>query len=309
MDMHKSVLLDETLEALQIKADGIYVDGTFGRGGHSAAILQQLGEQGRLLAVDRDPEAIRHGREQFGDDPRFELVYGNFSSLGELVEARGWMGKVDGILLDLGVSSPQLDDAERGFSFLRDGPLDMRMNHEQGLSAAEWLATAKADDIARVFKEYGEERYAKRIARAIVEYRDSHGAFTRTGALAEVIAKAHPRWEKDKNPATRCFQAIRIHVNRELEEVDKVLALVPSLLARGGRLAVISFHSLEDRRVKNFIRKQSRGDEFPPDLPVTADMLKPAMRHIGKAVRAGEAELAENPRARSAVLRIAERLN
>lgn len=304
---HRPVLLDEVLEALNIRPDGIYLDGTFGRGGHSEAILARLNDNGRLLAVDKDPQAISVAQQRFAGDPRFSIVRGSFTMLGQEVESRGWKGKVDGILLDLGVSSPQLDDAQRGFSFRQDGPLDMRMDPDSGISAAEWLNTAKEEEIARVLKEYGEERFAKRIARAIVQQRMQQPIST-TGRLAKIVAEANPKWEKDKNPATRSFQAIRIYINAELEELEKVLNQSVDMLAPGGRLAVISFHSLEDRRVKRFIRDEARGGDFPPDLPLTDTQLNRRLRAVGKDIRAGKKELAVNPRARSAVLRVAERL-
>jgi len=304
---HRPVLLDEVLAALNIRPEGIYLDGTFGRGGHSAAILQQLNDNGRLLATDKDPQAVEVARQRFASDKRFSIVQGSFTMLGQEVEKRGWKGKVDGILLDLGVSSPQLDDPQRGFSFHRDGPLDMRMDPESGVSAAEWLATAKEAEIAQVLKEYGEERFAKRIARAIVQQREM-SPITTTGQLAKIVAEANPKWEKDKNPATRSFQAIRIFINSELDELEQTLAQSVDLLAPGGRLAVISFHSLEDRRVKRFIRDEARGGEFPPDLPVTEAQFNRRLRAVGKDIRAGQEELAVNPRARSAVLRVAERL-
>lgn len=304
---HRPVLLDEVLEALNIRPDGVYLDGTFGRGGHSEAILDQLNENGRLLAMDKDPQAIAEAERRFAGDPRFSIVRGSFTMLGEEVESRGWKRKVDGILLDLGVSSPQLDDARRGFSFRHDGPLDMRMDPESGISAAEWLNSAKEEEIARVLKEYGEERFAKRIARAIVQQRVLE-PITTTGRLARIVADANPKWEKDKNPATRSFQAIRIYINAELEELEKVLSQSVEMLAAGGRLAVISFHSLEDRRVKRFIRDEARGGDFPPDLPVTDTQLNRRLRAVGKDIRAGREELAANPRSRSAVLRVAERL-
>ena len=305
---HRPVLLDEVLEALNIRPDGVYLDGTFGRGGHSEAILAQLSENGRLLAVDKDPQAITVAQQRFAGDPRFSIVRGSFTMLGQEVESRGWKGKIDGILLDLGVSSPQLDDAQRGFSFRQDGPLDMRMDPDSGISAAEWLNTAKEEEIARVLKEYGEERFAKRIARAIVQQRMQQPIST-TGRLAKIVAEANPKWEKDKNPATRSFQAIRIYINAELEELEKVLSQSVEMLAPGGRLAVISFHSLEDRRVKRFIRDEARGGDFPPDLPLTDTQLNRRLRAVGKDIRAGKKELAVNPRARSAVLRVAERLS
>ncbi|MBE0509702.1 MAG: 16S rRNA (cytosine(1402)-N(4))-methyltransferase RsmH [Chromatiales bacterium] len=305
---HRPVLLDEVLAALAIRADGIYLDGTFGRGGHSAAILERLGEQGRLLASDKDPQAIAVAEQRFAEDARFSIVQGSFTRLAELVAERGWQGKVDGILLDLGVSSPQLDDPQRGFSFRGDGPLDMRMDPTSGISAAQWLNQAEEAAIAQVLKEYGEERYAKRIARAIVKSRIEQGPIGNTARLAKLVAEANPSWERDKHPATRSFQAIRIFINRELEELEAVLEQCLAMLAPGGRLAVISFHSLEDRLVKRFIRDQARGGDFPPDLPISEAQLQRRLRPIGKDVRAGEAELARNPRARSAVLRVAERL-
>lgn len=305
---HRPVLLDEVLDGLAIRADGIYLDGTFGRGGHSAALLERLGEQGRLLAMDKDPQAVATARRRFADEPRFEIVQGSFTRLGDEARQRGWLGRVNGIMLDLGVSSPQLDDPTRGFSFRGDGPLDMRMDPTSGQSAAEWINSASDSDIARVLKDYGEERHAKRIARAIVKSRTEEGAIINTARLASVVAAANPSWERDKHPATRSFQAIRIFVNGELDELEQVLAMSLEILATGGRLAVISFHSLEDRLVKRFIRDQARGGDFPPDLPIRDAQLQRRLRAIGKDIRAGEAELAVNPRARSAVLRVAERL-
>jgi len=303
---HKAVLLDESLAALSIQPAGIYVDGTFGRGGHSGAILQQLGPEGRLLAVDKDPEAIVSA-QQFAADERFSIMRGSFAELSELASTVGISGQINGLLLDLGVSSPQLDDAERGFSFSQDGPLDMRMDPDSGQSAAAWLARAEAGDIAKVLKEYGEERFAKRIARAIVAAREEQ-AITTTSRLADIVSKANPAWERGKHPATRSFQAIRIFINRELDDLLTCLDQVISLLAVGGRLVVISFHSLEDRIVKRFIRNLARGDHFPPGVPVTQDQVKPRMKMIGKAIRSGQQELADNVRARSATLRVAEKL-
>jgi 16S rRNA (cytosine1402-N4)-methyltransferase len=305
---HASVLLDQCIQGLAIRAEGIYMDGTFGRGGHSAAILAELGPEGRLYAVDKDASAVAHGRERFASDPRFRIAQRSFAELLEYAREEGVAGRVDGLLLDLGVSSPQLDDAGRGFSFMQDGPLDMRMNRDAGQSAADWLAEASAAQITRVLKEYGEERFAKRIARAIVKSCQEHGAITTTAQLAKVVAEANPKWERDKNPATRSFQAIRIYINRELDDLDAFLALAVELLAPGGRLAIISFHSLEDRRVKRFIREQAKGDDFPPDLPVMESQLKRRLKPVGKAIRASRAELAENPRARSAVLRVAQKV-
>ena len=305
--IHQTVLLREAVEALAPSAEGLFVDATFGRGGHSRLILERLGEQGRLLGIDRDPRAVETAEKEFGDDGRFSMERARFDALASLVEARGWSGRVAGVLMDLGVSSPQLDDPERGFSFLRDGPLDMRMDPDHGVSAAAWLARAEADEIARVLKEYGEERYAKRIARAIVRERAELPIET-TRRLAEVVSAANPAWEKGKHPATRAFQAIRIQVNGELEALEAALEQAVEVLAPGGRLVVISFHSLEDRMVKRFIRRQQRGAELPPDLPVTVDQMGGTLRALGKAVKAGREEVAANPRSRSAVMRVAERL-
>ncbi|NOR51593.1 MAG: 16S rRNA (cytosine(1402)-N(4))-methyltransferase RsmH [Gammaproteobacteria bacterium] len=305
---HKPVLLQEAVDGLSIKPSGIYLDGTFGRGGHSAEIFKHLNEEGRLLATDRDPEAVATAIDRFGGDSRFTIVRANFTDLYNECEKRGWLGKVDGILLDLGVSSPQLDDSERGFSMRENGPLDMRMDPDSGMSAAEWLEKAKANEIAGVLKKYGEERFAKRIAGAIVAHRDEHGPFTDTATLSKVISEANPKWERERHPATRSFQAIRIEINAELKAIELFLESVLELLAPGGRLVVISFHSLEDRRIKRFMRDLARGDDFPPDLPITADQIQPTMKLIGRAVRASKEELERNPRARSAVMRVAERM-
>ncbi|PST87822.1 16S rRNA (cytosine(1402)-N(4))-methyltransferase [Photobacterium sp. NCIMB 13483] len=309
---HVSVLLNESVDGLAIKPDGIYIDGTFGRGGHSRLILSKLGENGRLYGIDRDPQAIAEAQKI--DDPRFEIIYGPFSGMEKYMQERDLIGRVDGVLLDLGVSSPQLDDAERGFSFMRDGPLDMRMDPTSGMSAAEWLAEADADDIAWVLKEFGEERFAKRIARGIVDYRENPDKepLTRTRELASLIAEVSPFRDKHKHPATRSFQAIRIYINSELEEIDTALHGAMHTLASGGRLSVISFHSLEDRMVKRFIRKQSKGPDVPAGLPLTEDQIKALgcadMKPIGKAIKPSQNELGYNTRARSSVLRLAERL-
>ncbi|MFW0699561.1 16S rRNA (cytosine(1402)-N(4))-methyltransferase RsmH [Pantoea sp.] len=304
---HTTVLLDEAVNGLNIREDGIYIDGTFGRGGHSRLILSQLGEKGKLIAIDRDPQAIAAAAEI--TDPRFSIIHGPFSALAEYVSERELVGKIDGILLDLGVSSPQLDDAERGFSFMRDGPLDMRMDPSRGHSAAEWLLHAEEADIAFVLKTYGEERFAKRIARAIVE-RNREQPMTRTRELAEVISIAMPVKDKFKHPATRSFQAIRIWINSELEEIDIALKGAVEVLAPQGRLSVISFHSLEDRLVKRFMRDQSRGPQVPPGIPMTEHQLRALggreLKLLGK-MSPGDAEVSENPRARSSVLRIAEK--
>ncbi len=304
---HTSVLLDEAVNGLNIRPDGIYIDGTFGRGGHSRLILSQLGPEGRLLAIDRDPQAIEAAKAI--DDPRFSIVHGPFSDLAQYVHERELAGKIDGVLLDLGVSSPQLDDPERGFSFMRDGPLDMRMDPSRGYSAAEWLMKAEADDIAWVLKTFGEERFAKRIARAIVD-RNREQPMTRTKELADLIANASPFREKHQHPATRSFQAIRIYINSELEEIERALDGAHEVLAPDGRLSVISFHSLEDRIVKRFIRQHSRGPQVPAGIPMTEAQLQSlggrTLKSLGKMMPS-EAEVAENPRARSSVLRFAAR--
>ena len=304
---HQPVLLAEVLTGLSIKPDGIYVDGTFGRGGHAGAILAVLGPEGRLLAMDRDPEAIRSAEQQFGDDPRFEIEQGAFTMLSNMIAQRQLQGRVNGLLLDLGVSSPQLDDASRGFSFSEDGPLDMRMDPASGISAAKWLETASESEISRVLKTYGEERFSRRIARSIVETRHETPLQT-TRQLAGLVAAAVPVREKNKHPATRSFQAIRIFINSELDEIAAVLDQVIEVLAPQGRLAVISFHSLEDRIVKRFIRDEYRGEQAPLEFPLAGMDYVPRLKPVGKAIRAGEAELNVNPRARSAVLRVAERL-
>ncbi|HHI94700.1 MAG TPA: 16S rRNA (cytosine(1402)-N(4))-methyltransferase RsmH [Gammaproteobacteria bacterium] len=306
---HQPVLFEEVLMALAIRPDGIYVDGTFGRGGHAGAILERLGPQGQLLAIDKDPQAVAVAKDRFGADSRFSIAQGSFTELGRLVQEKGWQaGGVDGVLLDLGVSSPQLDDPERGFSFRHDGDLDMRMDPESGQSAAQWLARADEYDIRRVLREYGEEKFAKRIAHAIVKAREETPIST-TRQLATLIAEASPVHEKGKDPATRSFQAIRIFINGELDDLKQCLPQALDVLRPGGRLAVISFHSLEDRIVKRLLRKEARGDDFPPDLPIPQSALSPRIRLVGKAVRAREQEIAANPRARSAVLRVAERIS
>ncbi|CAG21529.1 16S rRNA (cytosine(1402)-N(4))-methyltransferase RsmH [Photobacterium profundum] len=309
---HISVLLHESVDGLAIKPDGIYIDGTFGRGGHSRLILSHLGENGRLYGIDRDPQAIAEA--QTIDDPRFSIIHGPFSGMAQYMEERDLIGRVDGVLLDLGVSSPQLDDAERGFSFMRDGPLDMRMDPTSGISAAEWLAEAEADDIAWVLKEFGEERFAKRIARGIVEHRENPDKkpLTRTKELAALISDVSPFRDKHKHPATRSFQAIRIYINSELDEIETALNGAVKVLAPQGRLSVISFHSLEDRMVKRFIRKNSKGPEVPAGFPLTEDQIKALgsadLKMASKAIKPSKDELGDNKRARSSVLRLAERL-
>jgi len=297
----------EVLDGLDIRPDGIYIDCTFGRGGHSKAILEQLGVEGRLYALDQDPDAEEAGRVLERDEQRFGFERGSFAMLGLFAKRRGLSGKVNGILFDLGVSSPQLDDARRGFSFLRDGPLDMRMDTQSGTSAAQWLSEASMEEIAGVLWKYGEERFSRRIAAAIVRQRETRPLET-TAQLADLVAGAVPFREKHKHPATRSFQAIRIAINHELDALESALESVIDVLAAGGRLVVISFHSLEDRIVKRFMRDMSRGDDFPPDLPVTVRQLNPRIRTVGKALRPAPGEVEANPRARSAVLRVAERL-
>lgn len=303
---HITVLLHEAVDGLDIKSDGIYIDGTFGRGGHSGLILDRLGENGRLLAIDRDLQA-QQSAKKFEQDPRFEFFHQNFASIVPLLEQKGLVGMVDGILLDLGVSSPQLDQAERGFSFLKDGPLDMRMDTSQGLSAADWLAVAGVDEIRRVLKEYGEEKFATRIARAIVEKRQREMISTTT-QLAKIVDEACPVKDKFKHPATRSFQAIRIFINDELGELERTLEITPNILKPSGRLSVISFHSLEDRKVKRFIKQKSRGDNLPKGLPIMDSELNREFKTIGKATKASRDEIEANTRSRSAVLRVAERL-
>ncbi|PJC84929.1 16S rRNA (cytosine(1402)-N(4))-methyltransferase [Vibrio sp. HA2012] len=309
---HISVLLNESIDGLAIKPDGIYIDGTFGRGGHSRKILSHLGENGRLYSIDRDPTAIAEARKI--DDPRFTIIHGPFSGIAEYAQEQGIAGKVDGVLLDLGVSSPQLDDAERGFSFMKDGPLDMRMDPTSGVSAADWLQEADIDDITWVLREFGEERFARRIARAIIEHREDEEKepLTRTSQLAKLIADVSPSREKKKHPATRSFQAIRIYINSELEEIDTALQGALKILAPQGRLSVISFHSLEDRMVKRFMRKESKGPEVPHGIPLTEEQIKAlgsaALKTVGKAIKPSKAEVDVNSRSRSSVLRVAEKL-
>lgn len=303
---HVPVMAHEAVEALEIKSGGVYVDGTFGRGGHSRLILQRLGEAGRLIAMDRDPDAIRAGEAL--QDARLTLVQSRFSQLDEVLDRLG-VGKVDGVLLDLGVSSPQLDDATRGFSFRFDAPLDMRMDPGSGLSAADWLASADEGEICEVIRTYGEERFAKSIARALVAARQTE-PIRSTAQLAQIIAGTVRKREPGQHPATRSFQAIRIYLNRELEELKAILPHCVERLKPGGRLAVISFHSLEDRIVKRFMRAEAQGEQAPARLPIRAAMLRPGrMKLVGRAQHASDAEVAANPRARSAVLRVAERLD
>ncbi len=304
---HDTVLLQEAVEALNIQSSGIYVDGTYGRGGHSALILGQLGTQGHLVVTDKDPTAIAHARLQYAEDARVAVWHGSFCEFPEALIVAGLGNRIDGLLLDLGVSSPQIDDAERGFSFMRDGPLDMRMNTAAGDSAAEWLARAPEAEIADVLWRYGEEKFSRHIARKIVSVRIQTPLVT-TLQLADLIADVVRKREPGKHPATRSFQAIRIKVNRELEDVELCLRQAVAQLAPGGRLVVISFHSLEDRIVKHYLREVSTPPALPRGLPVMPQQVQPPMRLVGKAVRAGDEEVANNVRSRSAIMRIAERV-
>ena len=301
--VHATVLLNEAVEALQIKPDGIYVDGTFGRGGHSRLILEKLGPPGKLIALDKDPMAIEEA--QAIGDTRFQIVHSGFEHLSEILRNLG-IAKVDGVLLDLGVSSPQLDDAQRGFSFRFDAPLDMRMDTSRGETAAQWLATVDEGLLGEVISDYGEERFARKIARALVASRKESPILT-TRQLGEIVAQNVHSREPGKNPATRTFQAIRIYINRELEELESVLPQCMGHLTIGGRMAVISFHSLEDRIVKRFMRNMAQGDKLPRNLPIRAAEIPLAnLRLVGKAIHPSEQEMKINPRARSAVLRVAE---
>jgi 16S rRNA (cytosine1402-N4)-methyltransferase len=300
---HAPVLRNAAIDALAIRADGCYVDATFGRGGHAGEILGRLGEEGKLIAIDRDPEAAAAAAVLFAADARARFVRAPFSELDRHVAP----ASVDGILFDLGVSSPQLDEARRGFSFMRDGPLDMRMDPEEGASAADFLARADEREIAAVIASLGEERHAKRIARAIVVARASAPVAT-TGRLAGIVAAAVPGREPGRHPATRTFQALRIHVNDELGELERALPRAVAALAPRGRLVVIAFHSLEDRIVKRFMRAASREDPAWAGLPSVPAGARPRLKHVGRAVFADESEIARNPRARSAVMRVAERL-
>lgn len=300
---HYSVMLEEAIEALVIQPEGCYVDGTFGRGGHSRAILNRLGATGHLLAIDQDPEAVAWA-EQHIQDPRFSIVHGNFAQLEEIVAWHGWQGQVDGILLDIGVSSPQLDQPERGFSFLREGPLDMRMNPASGLDARSWLKRVDQKTLEKVLRHYGEERFAGRIARRIKEALAENRLWTTT-ELAVLVSETVPRKERHKHPATRTFQAIRIAVNGELEALQSALQQSVRVLKPGGRLVVISFHSLEDRLVKRFMRNQQA---FPEIRGLPVENTEPQLRPLGKPVFPSERELEENPRSRSAVMRVAEKV-
>ncbi len=300
---HKTVLLDEAVDCLIGDENGLYVDGTFGRGGHSRLILSCLGGDGHLMGIDKDPEAIAAGQTLMTEDSRFRICHGSFAQLKEFADGE----KVDGILLDLGVSSPQLDDASRGFSFMKDGPLDMRMDTSRGKSAAAWLAVADEDEITEVIKRFGEEKFGRRMAKGIIAARQE-SPITTTARLAKIIAEANPVWPKKIHPATKAFQGIRIFINSELDDLEQVMEDSLELLKPGGRLVIISFHSLEDRMVKRFIRRHEKGDEVPSWVPLTDEQLNRRLKGIGKARKAGPEEVTGNPRARSAVMRVAERL-
>ncbi len=307
MTAHQSVLLQESINGLAIKATGVYVDGTFGRGGHSRAILEHLNQSGRLIAIDKDQEAIHYATQHFSSDPRFTIFRGSFAALAEIAKQAGVYGHIDGILLDLGVSSPQLDNPERGFSFMQQGPLDMRMDLEQDLDATRFINHVQATEMERVFKEYGEERFARRIANAIVSAREESPILT-TAALADIVKAANPKWEKHKHPAMRVFQAIRIHINQELSDLTACLKQCVDAMAVGGRLVIISFHSLEDRIVKQFMRTEEQGMCPPPGVPMRADEIKTSFKRIGKAIKPQDEEIKQNVRSRSAVLRIGEKI-
>jgi 16S rRNA (cytosine1402-N4)-methyltransferase len=306
-DKHLPVMLAEVIDNLAIKSDGIYVDATFGRGGHASEILKQLGPNGRLIALDKDPTAIAFAKQRFGSDSRFMIQHGSFTDLQKVLVKQDLMGKLDGILFDLGVSSPQLDEADRGFSFMRDGKLDMRMNSDAGMDAATYIATVSEAALVKILFEYGEEKFARRIARSIVEKREVT-PITTTKQLSEIVSAAIPKWQKGKHPATRSFLAIRIEINHELDDLKKALDQSLEALAVGGQLVLISFHSLEDRIVKRFIQEHERGGDFPPGLPVTQDMWRPRLKRQGRAIKPSDSETASNPRSRSAILRIAEKL-
>jgi 16S rRNA (cytosine1402-N4)-methyltransferase len=308
--LHQPVLFNEVLQAMQVKPDGVYVDGTFGRGGHAAAILEQLGEHGRLIVMDKDPQAIACARAKHAGDQRVTIIHDDYVQMKNHISQQGLASQVDGVLLDLGVSSPQLDDATRGFSFQQNGPLDMRMNTEQGETAQQWITRASEKEIADVLWRFGEERFSRRIARKIVEYRQQQ-PINDTDTLVSIIKDCVPAGKEKKHPATRSFQAIRMQINHELEHVELVLADMFDVLKVGGRILVISFHSLEDRLVKRFFKQQSTAPSIPRGLPVRESELSVSirLRTIGKAIKAGVQELAQNPRSRSAVLRVAERVS
>lgn len=304
---HETVLIAEAIDALSIRKEGTYVDATFGRGGHSRLILENLSAKGRLIIFDKDPEAIEVATQIREKDERLHIAHAAFGDLEEQLNSLGEHEGVDGILFDLGVSSPQLDNAARGFSFLRDGPLDMRMNPMEGQSAEQWINSAAETEIADVLYQYGEERHSRRMARRVILER-AEKRITTTGELAEIIKEANPAWERDKHPATRAFQGIRIFINDELGELERGLEQALKMLKVGGRLVVISFHSLEDRMVKRFIALQAKGDNYPRGLPIPQEMLSPKLKPIGKRIKASALEVDRNTRSRSAVMRVAEKI-
>ncbi|GAA6133842.1 16S rRNA (cytosine(1402)-N(4))-methyltransferase RsmH [Oceaniserpentilla sp. 4NH20-0058] len=306
MSEHITVLLHEAIDALVQDTAGLFIDCTFGRGGHSRLILERLSENGRLIGIDKDPRAIVTANELAKEDSRFSICHGSFADMKTWLAQNGEGRPVAGVLMDLGVSSPQLDEADRGFSFMNDGPLDMRMNTESGMTAAQWIASAKEEDIADVLYQFGEERYSRRLARAIVMRRQQE-SFERTLDLAQVIKDAHPKWEKGKHPATKSFQAIRIFLNNELGDLTDGLDTATDLLAKEGRLVVISFHSLEDRMVKRFIRDKEKGPQLPPDIPIMASDYPIVLKHVGKAIKPSKEEVSANIRSRSAVMRVAQK--
>ncbi|MFT6407205.1 MAG: 16S rRNA (cytosine1402-N4)-methyltransferase [Arenicella sp.] len=305
-EQHIPVLIREAVDALNIRQGGIYVDATLGRGGHATQIAQRIGDSGTLIGFDRDPRAIELGRELFKGDQRVQIIHSEFSRIADMLLEQAGIDRVDGILMDLGVSSPQLDQAERGFSFMRDGELDMRMDTTKGESAAQWLARVDERDLMMALFDLGEEKFARRIARAIVATREQE-KIESTLQLASIIADATPKKDKNKHPATRSFQAIRLHVNQELSQVSQALPQAVQLLNEGGRLAVISFHSLEDRIVKRFMRELSTPNLPPKNIPVTEDAYLTPLKLLSRAIKPGKNEVQENPRSRSSVLRIAER--
>jgi 16S rRNA (cytosine1402-N4)-methyltransferase len=304
---HQPVLLEEAVEALKLVPNGVYVDGTFGRGGHSQVIVEALGPLGRLIVLDKDAVAIQHAQQLFNQDARVLAIQDSFANLDDIAKDLDIHRKISGVLLDLGVSSPQLDEAERGFSFMQTGPLDMRMNTSQALTAEKFVNYTSEAEMVDVFKTYGEERYARRIVRAIIRKRTELGPIKTTTELAEIVKEAHPAWEKHKHPATRVFQAIRIYINQELDDLSKGLKQCVQVLAPHGRLAVISFHSLEDRIVKRFMRAEEEGVRLPKNLPVMDSETKTHFKRVGKAIKPTDEEVSENVRARSAILRIGEK--
>ncbi len=304
-DAHKSVLLDQAIEGLNIRPNGLYIDGTYGRGGHSQLILEKLNNQGQLLMFDKDQLAVNMARDKYGKDPRVSIFHKSFAEAVNVVEQMKLKNQVDGILLDLGVSSPQLDDKERGFSFMKDGPLDMRMDQTSGLSASDWIAHADEHEMTSIFRNFGEEKFAKRIAKEIISFRSREPILT-TYQLTSIIEKALPFKEKNKHPATRTFQAIRIHINKELVDLEIALENLLKILSSKARIVIISFHSLEDRIVKRYMRDQERGPIYPKRLPIKHKKIQGSLRIIGKAIKPCDQDIRNNPRARSAIMRIAE---